>query len=172
MLAGHAPTKPSTRPSSTLFSSMEAVSWYRPPFPLRVIAGLVPAIHEHSRLRPFWQRWSWMPGTSPGMTSEGVARLKTKARPRCTGHQWNTSGNDLGVRRESTNLSIVIPEFAPANIRDRGTRTHRGRLGRKAGAPRSRLGLTAVRDDEGRVTPVITDTTEPIQYGRPQAISL
>jgi len=41
----------------------------------RVIAGLVPAIHEHRR----WRLWSWVPGTRPGTTTEWVAKLKTKS---------------------------------------------------------------------------------------------
>jgi hypothetical protein len=40
------------------------------PFPCLVMAGLVPAIHAAQFLR----RKTWMPGTSPGMTTFGGKR--------------------------------------------------------------------------------------------------
>ncbi len=107
-----------------------------------VIPGRVPGTHEHRRRNERQRRCSWIAGTSRAITAE------------CGGQQ---SGWDVRMGSGGT-----LP--SPSSSRNSRQRISGiGEPGRPlvfsidgSVAPRSRLGLTAVRDDEGRGYPDAT----------------
>ncbi len=119
-VAGHGLAQPLTRTSSTLFSAIEAVSgeavsWYRPPFTLRVVAGLVQLLSGLVELRSVIAR-AWdtsvrgipCPAAAPSprpfgppLSRQGGEGASASERPCGRRNRWPTenvdAANDVGA---------------------------------------------------------------------------